>query len=100
MTQAFARLFSGLALAVSAFASVPAHAECTCRYQGGDVIEGGVACIGTGNNMTLARCEKVLNNTSWKMLNQPCPSAMLSGEFSRLASVEMAQTPGTSLPKP
>ncbi len=63
-----------LAFPGSAFATGP-NGECTCRYQGGDVIEGQTACIRTATGTTLARCEMVLNNTSWKMLNQPCPSA-------------------------
>jgi hypothetical protein len=49
--------------------------ECTCRYKGEDVIEGQTACIATANGPSLARCEKVLNNTSWTILDQPCPTA-------------------------
>jgi hypothetical protein len=47
--------------------------DCTCRYAGGDVAEGQTACIKTAKGMTLARCERVLNNTSWTFLDQPCP---------------------------
>ncbi|MCG6857772.1 MAG: hypothetical protein LJE67_06865 [Salaquimonas sp.] len=50
---------------------------CTCRYNAGEVFEGQTACIRTSSGSMLARCEKVLNNTSWKMLNQPCPTALL-----------------------
>lgn len=49
--------------------------SCTCRFKGGEVVEGEIACIPTPNGMTLALCDRVLNNTSWKMLNQPCPQA-------------------------
>lgn len=48
---------------------------CTCRYNGGDVFEGQTACINTARGPTLARCERFLNNTSWKFLDQPCPTA-------------------------
>ena len=51
---------------------------CTCRYSGGDVFEGQTACIRTAKGPTLARCEKFLNNTSWKFLDQPCPTARLA----------------------
>lgn len=51
---------------------------CTCRFSGGEVYEGETACIRTTGGATLARCEKFLNNTSWKMLNQPCPTASLA----------------------
>ena len=47
--------------------------ECTCRHEGGDVAEGQTACIKSPNGMKMARCEKVLNNTSWKILDTPCP---------------------------
>ena len=56
-----------------------AAADCTCRFRGGETVEGQTACISTSSGSTLARCEKFLNNTSWKMLNQPCPTASLSG---------------------
>lgn len=59
--------------------SGPAFAgpECTCRYEGGDVAEGETVCMRTANGMTMARCEKVLNNTSWKFLGEECPQASL-----------------------
>jgi hypothetical protein len=49
--------------------------NCTCRHSGGDVNEGQTACIKTPKGMAMARCERVLNNTSWKMLDVPCPFA-------------------------
>ena len=49
--------------------------NCTCRHSGGDVQEGQTACIKSPKGMTMARCERVLNNTSWKMLDAPCPFA-------------------------
>jgi hypothetical protein len=45
---------------------------CTCKYAGGDVKQGETACIKTSKGKSLARCEMVLNNTSWKVLDQPC----------------------------
>lgn len=54
------------------------NGECTCRYEGGDVVEGQTACIKTAKGMQLARCDRVLNNTSWKFLDQPCPTAEIS----------------------
>lgn len=68
-------LAAALALpGISAFySSAFAGPECTCRHAGGDVPEGQTACINSPNGMKMARCEKVLNNTSWKMLDAPCP---------------------------
>jgi hypothetical protein len=49
--------------------------DCVCRHPGGETREGMTACIRTPAGMSLARCERVLNNTSWKILNLPCPEA-------------------------
>ena len=68
-----AALFSILATS-SAFAG----AKCKCRFNGGYIDEGQTACLKTPKGLSLARCEKVLNNTSWKTLNLPCPVASLS----------------------
>lgn len=61
-------IFAGLLIGQSL-----AEANCFCRHKDGHVIEGQTTCIKTNSGMKLARCEKVLNNTSWKLLNQPCP---------------------------
>jgi hypothetical protein len=45
---------------------------CTCKYDGGDVKQGETACIKTAKGKSLARCEMVLNTTSWTVLDQPC----------------------------
>ncbi len=68
-----------LAFAVALTPSnVLAGPDCTCRYNGGDIPQGQTACLKTPNGTSLARCEMVLNNTSWTILNQPCPTASLS----------------------
>lgn len=59
-------------------ALVSAGENCTCRYKDAEVSEGQTACIRTPNGPQMARCEKVLNNTSWKFLEQPCPTASLN----------------------
>jgi hypothetical protein len=45
---------------------------CSCKYAGGDAMLGETACIKTSKGKSLARCEMVLNNTSWTILDQPC----------------------------
>ncbi len=56
----------------------PAHADCTCRAQGGvEAIVGQTVCLDTAKGPQLARCDQVLNNTSWKFLDVPCPFARL-----------------------
>jgi hypothetical protein len=60
-------------------ASIPGIAaagpDCVCRHPGGETREGMTACIRTPAGTSLARCERVLNNMSWKVLNLPCPEA-------------------------
>lgn len=60
-----------LCLLATATAAADKHG-CTCKYEGGDVKQGETACIKTAKGKSLARCEMVLNNTSWTVLNQPC----------------------------
>ncbi|MGB7336080.1 MAG: hypothetical protein WBD01_09855 [Salaquimonas sp.] len=55
--------------------------NCTCRHVGGDVLEGQSACIKSPKGMTMARCERVLNNTSWKMLDTPCPYSEVPDKY-------------------
>jgi hypothetical protein len=65
----------GWAIALCLFATAPATAGdhgCSCKYPGGDVKQGETACIKTAKGKSLARCEMVLNNTSWTVLDQPC----------------------------
>jgi hypothetical protein len=58
-----------------------AKATCTCIYKGGTIKEGETACIWTAKGNALARCEKVLNNTSWKLLGESCPGEQSSKEL-------------------
>ena len=52
----------------------PAHAgaDCTCKYKNLDIPEGQIACLKTPNGEQMARCVRVLNNTSWKFLGGGC----------------------------
>ena len=55
----------------------PAHSDqnCTCRGNGEDIAEGTTVCLKTASGTKLARCERVLNNTSWTILGRDCPTA-------------------------
>jgi hypothetical protein len=48
---------------------------CPCRYAGGVAPQGAVICLDVAGKRSLARCEMVLNNSSWRFLDQPCPIA-------------------------
>lgn len=66
-----------LATVLCILATVPTTADahsCTCKYDGGDVKQGETACINTTKGKSLARCDMMLNNSSWTVLDQSCDS--------------------------
>lgn len=52
-----------------------AAADCICLNQGTEIPEGQTACIKTNSGNRLAVCEKNLNVTNWKFLEEGCPLA-------------------------
>jgi hypothetical protein len=66
------RLMLPLTLCLIATAPMTAEADCTCIYAGGNVEHGQTACIQTAKGKRLARCDKVLNNSSWTILDEAC----------------------------
>jgi hypothetical protein len=73
-------MIASIGIIAGALGSSPALAgeECTCRHKDGETALGQIACIRSPGGMAMARCDRVLNNTSWTFLNQPCPTADLS----------------------
>lgn len=64
------------ALLLAAFAaSAEVAAECVCRGRNVVAAEGETVCLSTPAGPRLARCDKVLNNTSWTFRPGPCPIA-------------------------
>jgi len=61
--------------------------ECTCNNKGTKIPEGQTACIKTNSGMQMAQCSKVLNNTSWKFLGTPCPTAAVQTRHDENQSV-------------
>ncbi len=54
-----------------------AAADCRCRGSDGlSFGQGELACIKTAKGLRLARCEMVLNNSSWTVVRDDCPTAM------------------------
>ncbi len=60
----------------------PATAECRCVANGARYAEGEQACLKMPDGPQLARCEKVLNNSSWKLLDQDCSAISLQDDTS------------------
>ncbi|MCI0429806.1 MAG: hypothetical protein L0210_04585 [Rhodospirillales bacterium] len=89
------------ALLVRAAGAHTTHA-CPCRYPGGVAAPGAVICLDVGGKRSLARCEMVLNNSSWRLLNEPCPIASLTkpGRADRLTAARATGDGSTKLVSP
>jgi hypothetical protein len=72
-------MYRMLAALIFTGALVPASmaaADCTCRGRDGLAIQlGDMVCLNTASGPRLARCEMVLNNSSWKVTGESCPTA-------------------------
>jgi hypothetical protein len=79
----------GAALLVGAAVS-PASADCTCRGPGVVAHHGQTICLRTPAGLRLARCEMVLNNSSWTFLPDPCPEASREGGSKFAAAMSVA----------
>ena len=55
------------------------NVPCSCRYDGQSFQLGTTVCLKTPQGVRMARCEMVLNNTSWHFLAKGCPLAMTTG---------------------
>jgi hypothetical protein len=50
-------------------------AECLCRAQGATFAVGETTCLRTSEGPRIAECGMVLNNTSWRFTQRPCPES-------------------------
>ena len=89
----------GISLFIGA---APASADCTCRSRDVVANEGEVVCLNTPLGQRLARCDKVLNNSSWTFLQGAGPTAtqMLNPARHALAKLHNPVWPGEELTSP
>ena len=73
MLNLFLAAFLIISLVISQQVLAQTKVPCTCRYQGEDFVLGEEVCMDRTSGSTMARCEMVLNNTSWKFTEAPCP---------------------------
>lgn len=68
------RSFTGgfLAVALLLAPTLPAVADCKCIANGRSFEQGETTCIRLSSGSYTARCEKVLNNSSWKRVSDDC----------------------------
>ncbi|TIQ32234.1 MAG: hypothetical protein E5X48_25995 [Mesorhizobium sp.] len=71
MAVRFVLCLTGLALAFAAPASVAAAQACLANGKSFKV--GETACLTVAGESHLARCDMVLNNTSWTKVKDECP---------------------------
>jgi len=64
-----------LALAVLAPTGASAAHQGQCLYQGKKFEQGELVCIKVDGSARLARCDMLLNNSSWTFLKTGCPTA-------------------------
>ncbi|WP_417424120.1 hypothetical protein [Hoeflea sp.] len=78
----YRQLLTGIGLlTVLGFVAPQAFAgqDCECLGNGKRIKEGKIVCLQIGSSTRyLARCERNLNNTSWKKLSDGCPVAQIS----------------------
>jgi hypothetical protein len=80
---------SALAMAVA----TPAFAASECLANGQSFQIGQVACLTVAGKSHLARCDMVLNNTSWTKVQDDCPQNTLAPHL----NVTPISTPAPSL---
>lgn len=85
------RLLALSAVALAVLASAAA-ADCTCRAKGVLAEQGEVVCLATPQGERMARCDKVLNNSSWTFVDRPCPRPALSSTSDRTSDLLAAAT--------
>jgi hypothetical protein len=71
MTTGF--VFFPIALAIAATAVTPALAQPECLANGKSFQLGQSTCLTLAGQSYLARCDKVLNNSSWTKVEDTCP---------------------------
>jgi hypothetical protein len=56
---------------------------CRCRFGGSEFRLGDTVCMSTHLGVQLARCDLVLNNTSWVPMGVPCTMSRLPARLAR-----------------
>lgn len=73
-------LMLSVALVFVPIGGVLAEPNCSCMANGQSYKLGEIACFNLPGGQKRARCDRVLNNTSWTFLDGGCPSANAESE--------------------
>ncbi|TCL70590.1 hypothetical protein [Rhizobium sp. BK251] len=91
------RLALAIACAAAAF-PVAADPDCTCTNRdGGEFHVGQVTCLDVDGKRYLARCEMVLNVTSWKKVGSECPTAAAGSLLHKVTDERQEEEPGAAI---
>lgn len=66
---------SSCIVVLTAFAPTPGRGDCQCLANGRTFHHGDIACLQLPEGPELAQCGMVLNNSSWKKIQDGCPEA-------------------------
>lgn len=86
-----------IALAALAASHVPARADCECRANGRQFQQGQLVCLKLPDGAQLARCGMELNNSSWKKVQDGCPSAAAPVDPSWTSAATMPHVHATGI---
>lgn len=75
-----------------------AFADCQCRAGGRVFEQGQTVCLSYPDGKKLARCEMVLNNSSWRNVQDGCPEADAGTVATPVALAEPASHSHASRP--
>lgn len=64
--------------ALSAPLAASAGPDCRCRSNNGFFNQGDIACIHTNQGLKLARCDMSQNVTTWTVVGDSCPQALMT----------------------
>jgi hypothetical protein len=79
--------------AVLALAATPAFANPQCLANGTSFQIGQVACLTLAGQSHLARCDMVLNNTSWAKIQDDCPGTTPAPPATPISTPEPSHVP-------
>ena len=92
------RAVAGIALlALIGLPAAGAAHDCLCQSDASFYPQGSVVCLHVNGEDRLARCEKVLNNSSWRILGKGCPVAASTVPTTSAATLPAAASAMTTV---
>jgi len=90
---------SALLLVFMTLAQPATAEECTCLAHGRSFAQGETACLKLPSGLHLARCDRVLNTSSWTALPDTCDTAEMHDRAAASAAAATAEEPVEAWPE-